>query len=63
MKNKWQLISSVFQLAVGTVAVAAFVVLAGSGESMGRWVPTLILSVAFVILGIIGLIDYLKKHN
>lgn len=61
MKSKWQLISSVFQLAVGIAAVAAFVVLAVNGENMTRWIVTLILAVAFIVLGVIGLVSYVKQ--
>ena len=61
MKSKWQLISSVFQLAVGIAAVVAFVVLAVNGENMARWIVTLILAVAFIVLGVIGLVSYVKQ--
>lgn len=58
MKNKFNLIASIFQLIVGVTAVLAFVVLGSSGENMSKWIVTLILSIAFVVLGIIGIIDY-----
>ncbi len=58
MKNKFNLIASIFQLVVGVVAVLAFVILGSSGENMSKWIVTLILSIAFVVLGIIGIIDY-----
>ncbi len=58
MKNKFNLIASIFQLVIGIVAIWAFVVLGSSGEDMSRWIVTLILSIAFVILGIIGIMDY-----
>ena len=58
MKNKFNLIASIFQLVVGVAAVLAFVILGSSGESMSKWIVTLILSIAFVVLGIIGIIDY-----
>ena len=61
MKSKWQLISSVFQLAVGIAAVVAFVVLAVNGENMARWIVTLILAAAFIVLGVIGLVSYVKQ--
>ncbi|MBQ7368631.1 MAG: hypothetical protein IJW60_02850 [Clostridia bacterium] len=60
MKSKWQLFASIFQLIVGLVAITPFVILAFSGENMTRWIVTLILSIAFVVLGIIGIIDYKK---
>ena len=58
MKSKWQLFASIFQLIVGLVAIISFAILALGGENMAKWVVTLILSVAFVVLGIIGIIDY-----
>jgi hypothetical protein len=58
MKSKWKLIAAIFQLVVGLVAVLSFIVLAANGENMTRWVVTFILSIAFVVLGIIGIIDY-----
>ena len=58
MKSKWNLIVSIFQLVIGIVAVLSFIVLAASGENMTKWIATLILSIAFIILGIIGIINY-----
>lgn len=58
MKSKWQLFSSVFQLIIGIVAVISFAILGFSGENMTKWIGTLILAVAYVVLGIIGMIDY-----
>ena len=58
MKSKFNLIASIFQLFVGVAAVLAFVVLGASGENMSKWIVTLILSIAFVVLGIIGIIGY-----
>lgn len=58
MKSKFNLIASIFQLVVGVTAVLAFIILGSSGENMSKWIVTLILSIAFVVLGIIGIIDY-----
>ena len=58
MKSKWNLIASIFRLVIGILAILSFSVLAINGENMIRWIPTLILSIAFVVLGIIGIIDY-----
>lgn len=58
MKTKYSLIASIFQLLVGIAAIISFIILAVSGENMTRWIVTLILSIGFVILGIIGIIDY-----
>ena len=58
MKSKWNLIASIFQLVIGMLAIAAFIVLGLGGENMTKWIVTLILSIAFVVLGIIGIVDY-----
>lgn len=58
MSRKWQLFASIFQLIVGLCAITSFVILAFGGENMAKWIITLILSVAFVVMGIIGIIDY-----
>ena len=60
MKSKWNLFVSLFQLVVGLTAIAAFIVLAINGEDLGRWIITLILAIAFVMLGIIGIFHYKK---
>lgn len=59
--KKWPLISSVFQLCVGVAAVAAYVVLSLGGEPMGKWTITLLLAVAYIVLGIIGIADWRKE--
>lgn len=61
MKSKWNLIASVFQLIVGLLAIAAFIVLAVNGEDLRRWVITAILALFYVVLGIVGIIDYIKR--
>ena len=58
MKNNWQLISSIIQLSIGIMAIIAFVILWSCGEDITRWIITLLLSIAFVVLGIIGIADY-----
>ena len=58
MRSKWQLVSSIFQIVVGVLAIASFIIIGLNGENLTRWIVTLILAVAFVILGIIGVVDY-----
>lgn len=58
MKSKWQLFSSVFQLIVGVLAIISFAILGFAGENMRSWLITLILAIAFVALGVVGIIDY-----
>jgi len=58
MKSKRQLLASIFQLIVGLAVIISFAILGFSGENMAKWIVTLILSVAFIVLGITGIIDY-----
>lgn len=57
MKSKRNLFVSIFQLIIGVLAIAAFAIVGQSGEDMTRWIITLILAVAYVVLGVIGIID------
>ncbi len=61
MKTKWNLISAIVQLVVGIAAIVSFFVIWRSGEDMTRWIVTLLLSIAFVALGVIGIMDYRSK--
>ena len=61
--NKWHLFSSIFQIVVGIAAIIAYVVIAVSGEPLGRWTITLLLAIAFVVIGVIGIIDWNKSKN
>lgn len=58
--RKWKLAASVFQLVIGVLGVAAFIVLAVNNESMTRWIVTLVLAIAFAVLGVIGIVDSRK---
>ena len=46
MKSKWYLISSIFQALIGLIA---------------KWIITLFLAIAYVVIGTIGIIDNIKK--
>ena len=59
--KKWPIISSVFQILVGTAAVVAYIVLALGGEPIGKWTVTLLLAMAYIVLGIIGIINWRKE--
>lgn len=61
MKSKWNLISPIVQLVVGVLAIIVFIMLAHDGEVMTKWIITLLLAIAFVVIGIIGIIDYKSK--
>ena len=61
--NKWRLFSSIFQIVVGIAAIIAYVVIAASGEPLGKWTVTLLLAIAFVVIGIIGITDWNKINR
>ena len=63
MKSKWDLISSIIQLVFGALAIITFIILAINGEIMTKWIITLLLAIAFVVIGIIGIIDYKSKNK
>ena len=61
--KRWNLIVSIFQLTIGIAAIVAYIVVAAAGEPLGKWTVTLILALAFVGLGVIGLFDYIKANR
>lgn len=63
MKSKLNLISSVVQLVFGILAVIAFIILLINGEDLSKWMITLLLAVAFIIIGIIEIIDYKSNRR
>lgn len=58
MNSKWELIGAIFQLVVGMLAILSFVVLWAGGENMTRWIVTLILAAAFVVSGVMRILEY-----
>ena len=60
--SKWRLFSSIFQIVVGIAAISAYIVIAASGEPLGKWTVTLLLAIAFVVIGAMGIADW-KKSN
>ena len=61
--KKWNLFAAIFQIVVGIAAIVAYVVVAASGEPLGKWTITLMLAIAFVVMGVIGAIDYVKSNK
>ena len=61
--KKWPLIAAIMQLLIGIAAVAAYVVVAVGGEPLGKWTITLLLAIGFVIMGILGVIDWKKERK
>ncbi len=62
MKSKLSLISAIIQFIFGMLAIVAFIILLINGEDIYKWIITLLLAVAFVIIGIIGIIDYKRNR-
>ena len=59
----WNLFAAIFQIVVGIAAIIAYVIIAASGEALGKWTVTLLLAIAFVVIGVIGIIDWNKSKN
>ena len=59
----WNLFASIFQIVIGVAAIAAYIVLAVGEEPLGKWTVTLILAIAFVVLGVIGLVDWIRSRE
>ena len=62
MKSKKQLLASIIQLIIGALAIVAFIILGLGDENMTKWIITLVLSVVYVVWGIVGIIDYTLKR-
>lgn len=58
MKSKRNLIFSIFQLIIGLLAIIAFAVVGRNGENIAKWIITLLLAIFYVVLGVIGIMDY-----
>ena len=58
--KKWNLFAAIFQILVGIAAIIAFIFVSVSGEPLGKWIITLIVSIAFVVMGVINIINYVK---
>lgn len=61
--KSWSLIAAIMQLCIGIAAVAAYIVVAAHGEPLGKWTVTLILAIAFIVLGAIGIVDRVKEKR
>ncbi len=63
MKSVWTLIASIVQLVFGLAAVVSYFILASSGEDVLKWTVTLILAIGFIIIGVIGIVDWIKAKK
>ena len=61
--KKWNFFAAIFQIVVGIAAITAYIVIAASGEPLGKWTITLLLAIAFVVIGVIGIVDWKKSKN
>ena len=61
--GKGYLYSSIFQVIVGIAAIIAYIVIAAAGEPLGKWTVTLTLAIAYVIMGVIGIVEWKKSNN
>ena len=57
-KSILALILSIGQLVIGALAIVFFIVLTTSGEEITKWIPALLLAIALVVLGSIGIRSY-----
>lgn len=58
-KTKIQLLVSIFELIIGLLAVGSFVLIViDDNENIMKWIVALLLSIVFVIKGIVGIISY-----
>jgi len=58
--EKANAVLSAFQICIGVLAIVSFFILKTGNEEMTKWIPTLILAIGFVVVGIAGLI---KKQD
>jgi len=61
--KKWNLFAAIFQIVVGIAAILAYIVIATAGESLGVWTITLILAVAFAVMGILNFVSYVRSKE
>ena len=61
--RRWPLVAAIMQLCIGIAAVAAYIVIAIGDEPLGKWTVTLILAIAFIALGVIGITDWTKEKR
>ena len=54
---------AIFQIVVGIATIVAYVIIAASGEALGKWTVTLLLAIAFVVIGAIDIVDWKKSSK
>ena len=63
MKSVGALIASIVQLVFGLAAVVSYFIIASFGEDMLKWTVTLVLAIGFIIIGVIGIVDWVKAKK
>lgn len=63
MSKKTGLILSIIALALGALGILSFIVLSFSDAGMSKYIPALILSIVLVVLNIIRIVQYTRKHE
>lgn len=63
MKSVWALIASIVQLVFGLAAVVSYFIIASFGEDMLKWTVTLVLAIGFIVIGVIGIVDWVKAKK
>lgn len=61
MKGKRRLILSVILLCIGMLAVDLFLAFAAWGASMVGWIVALLVAIALILFGVIGIIGYHRQ--
>ena len=61
--KKWNLFTAIFQIVVGIAAIISYIVIAASNEPLDKWTVTLIFAIAYMVIGIINVIDYVKLNK
>lgn len=63
-KTKFHLFASIYELIIGLLVVGTFVLIViDTNENVMKWIWTLLLSIVFIIMGIIGIISYNKDKK
>lgn len=61
MRNKWPLFGAIFDIIVGVAGILSFIIIYVSGDSVKKWLPSLVLSIIFLIIGVCEFIHWRKR--
>ncbi|MBQ8869334.1 MAG: hypothetical protein IJ027_06440 [Oscillospiraceae bacterium] len=57
------LLPSLFEAIVGLAAIVSFFILTANGIPVGKWAITLIVAFVYMMLGVFGIIGWVKKRR